>query len=71
MPVFTTVGPDGALYVVDFYRKVIEHPEWIRKDLVHDTKLFDQGKNRGRIYRIVWDGSSKMQKPALTRCTVY
>ena len=69
MPVFTTVGPDGALYVVDFYRKVIEHPEWIRKDFVHDTKLFDQGKNRGRIYRIVWEGSPKLPRPRLNEAS--
>ena len=69
MPVFTTVGPDGALYVVDFYRKVVEHPEWIRKDLVNDTKLFDEGKDRGRIYRIVWDGSPKMPRPRLNEAT--
>jgi hypothetical protein len=65
MPVFTTVGPDGALYVVDFYRKVIEHPEWIRKDLVNDLKLFNLGKDHGRIYRIVREGSPKQPKPRL------
>ena len=25
-------GPDGALWVADMYRHVIEHPEWIPKD---------------------------------------
>ncbi len=65
MPVFTTVGPDGALYVVDFYRKVIEHPEWIRKDFVNDTNLLNQGKDRGRIYRIVQEGAPKMPQPRL------
>lgn len=69
MPVFTTVGPDGALYVVDFYRKVIEHPEWIRKDFVNDTKLLDQGKDRGRIYRIVREGSPKMPRPRLNEAS--
>jgi hypothetical protein len=23
------IGPDGALYIADMYRLVIEHPEWI------------------------------------------
>ena len=27
------VGPDGALYVADVYRKVIEHPQYIPKEL--------------------------------------
>jgi putative membrane-bound dehydrogenase-like protein len=65
MPVFTTVGPDGALYVVDFYRKVIEHPEWIRKDLTFDFKLFYMGNDRGRIYRIVREDSKPIPPPHL------
>ena len=28
-PVNMYVGPDGAMYVLDFYRKMIEHPEWM------------------------------------------
>ena len=69
MPVFTTVGPDGALYVVDFYRKVVEHPEWLRKDLVNDQQLIDQGKDRGRIYRIVWEGAPKAPRPRLDKAS--
>ena len=63
-PVNTTVGPDGALYVVDFYRKLVEHPAWIaRADDkgiythagVLQEKDFLEGNDRGRIYRIVPD----------------
>jgi putative membrane-bound dehydrogenase-like protein len=63
-PVNTTVGPDGALYVVDFYRKLVEHPAWIaRADekgiYTHAGVLqesdFLEGSDRGRIYRIVPD----------------
>lgn len=32
-PVNMSVGPDGNIYLVDMYRKVIEHPEWIRMTL--------------------------------------
>src|SRR5205823_1498181 len=28
-PVFARTGPDGALWVADMYRHVIEHPQWI------------------------------------------
>lgn len=61
-PVNTTVGPDGGLYVVDFYRKLVEHPAWIaRADdkgiYTHAGVLqesdFLEGNDRGRIYRIV------------------
>ncbi len=70
MPVFTTVGPDGALYVVDFYRKVVEHPEWVRKDLVNDNKLFDAGEDKGRIYRVVAEGSHPYTPPRLDQANV-
>ena len=36
-PVMARTGPDGCLYVVDMYRRVIEHPEWIPKEIA--TKL--------------------------------
>ncbi|MFN0053444.1 MAG: PVC-type heme-binding CxxCH protein [Planctomycetales bacterium] len=51
-PVDLADGPDGALYVVDMYRAVIEHPEWVPVELKNrpDTWL---GNDRGRIYRIV------------------
>jgi putative membrane-bound dehydrogenase-like protein len=53
-PVFLAGGPDGALYVVDMYRKVIEHPEWLPPSLRHSPD-FGLGKDRGRIWRIVED----------------
>ena len=67
MPVFTTTGPDGALYVADFYRKIVEHPEWIREDFVDDLELFYAGQNRGRIYRIVHGEPEPSEPPRLDR----
>ncbi len=51
-PVGMELGPDGALYVIDMYRAVIEHPEWVPDELKNrpDERL---GDDRGRIYRIV------------------
>jgi putative membrane-bound dehydrogenase-like protein len=54
-PVNLTVGPDGALYVVDFYRKVIEHPEWASTGVATSPDLY-LGRDRGRIYRVVPTG---------------
>jgi putative membrane-bound dehydrogenase-like protein len=54
-PVNMTVGPDGALYVVDMYRKVIEHPEWIPDD-IEKTLDLNAGKDQGRIYRVAKSG---------------
>ena len=50
-PVNLTEGPDGSIFVVDMYRAVIEHPEWVPDELKHrpDERL---GDDRGRIYRI-------------------
>ena len=51
-PVDLANGPDGALYVVDMYRAVVEHPEWVPAELKNRPDLYD-GSDRGRIYRIV------------------
>jgi putative membrane-bound dehydrogenase-like protein len=50
-PVNMTVGPDGAMYIVDMYRQVIEHPEWI-PDEIEKTLDLNAGKDKGRIYKI-------------------
>lgn len=54
-PVAIENGPDGALYVVDMYRAVIEHPDWVPDELKRrpDERF---GDDRGRIYRIVKKG---------------
>jgi len=54
-PVNMTVGPDGSLYVIDMYREVIEHPEWIPDD-IEKTLDLESGKDKGRIYKITKNG---------------
>jgi putative heme-binding domain-containing protein len=49
-PVDIKLGPDGALYVADFYNKIIGHYEVDLKDPRRD-------KDRGRLWRIVWKGA--------------
>jgi len=56
-PVNFTVGPDGAVYVVDYYRQIVEHPEWM-DDAVVEMGDFHQGSTMGRIYRVVPEGTS-------------
>lgn len=51
-PVNLANGPDGALYVVDMYRAVIEHPDFMPDELKKRPDLL-LGVDRGRIYRIV------------------
>src|SRR5690606_6385108 len=51
-PVDFTVGPDGYLYVLDFYRQHIETPVSIPDDLKEEMD-FMAGSDMGRIYRVV------------------
>ena len=50
-PVNMYIGPDGALYVLDYYRQIIEHPEWMSDEAVKAGGLYN-GNDMGRIYRI-------------------
>jgi putative membrane-bound dehydrogenase-like protein len=50
-PVDLEEGPDGSLYVVDMYRAVIEHPEWVPKELQNRADERD-GDDRGRVWRV-------------------
>lgn len=50
-PVNFFIGPDGALYMLDYYRLVIEHPEWMATKTYQSPDLY-KGSDRGRIYRI-------------------
>lgn len=51
-PVNFYVGPEGGLYVVDYYRRVVEHPEWMAEEAVNAGNLYD-GRDQGRIYRVM------------------
>lgn len=50
-PSMVRTGPDGALWITDMYRLVIEHPEWIPKDWQAKLDL-RAGSDKGRIYRV-------------------
>lgn len=50
-PVSLADGPDGSLYIVDMYRAVIEHPQYMPPGLAETLDL-RAGDDRGRIYRI-------------------
>lgn len=50
-PVFTASGPDGAIYIADFYRQWVEHPDFVRADL-RTGVTWNTGSDKGRIYRV-------------------
>ncbi|MGD9719788.1 MAG: PVC-type heme-binding CxxCH protein [Pirellulales bacterium] len=68
-PVNLEVGPDGALYVVDMYRAVIEHPQFMPEELQQRPDL-RAGDDRGRIYRIARSDNKQLHAtPKLSAAT--
>jgi putative membrane-bound dehydrogenase-like protein len=68
-PVFLALGPDGAMYVVDMCRAVIEHPEFMPPELQKRPDL-TWGKDKGRIWRIVPEGyKHKPIRPNLSKAS--
>jgi putative membrane-bound dehydrogenase-like protein len=67
-PVNLEWGPEGALYLADMYRAVIEHPQFMPSELQQrpDLRL---GDNRGRIYRIVPKQFKRPGRPGLSSAT--
>ncbi|MFN0067674.1 MAG: PVC-type heme-binding CxxCH protein, partial [Limisphaerales bacterium] len=54
-PVDNTLGPDGALYVADFYNRIIGHYE---VPLAHPGR----DRERGRLWRVVYQGENGKPK---------
>src|SRR5258705_5192597 len=59
LPVNCYTGPDGALYVVDLYRGVLQHRAYLTNYLIKNIKerMLEQPVNRGRIWRVAPKGS--------------
>ncbi|MCS7269967.1 MAG: c-type cytochrome [Gemmataceae bacterium] len=66
-PVSLAIGPEGALYVLDFYREVIETPLSLPDDIKRQLNLESQG--RGRIWRIVPRGYKGGPLPDFSQMT--
>jgi len=67
-PVSVRTGPDGAIWVADMYRLVIEHPEWIPNQWQEKYDLRG-GSDLGRIYRIYPAGEKPGAVPKLDSLT--
>ena len=59
------MGPDGCLYVVDFYRGVIQHKRFLTSYLRRQSaeRQLDKPIGLGRIYRIVPEKHEKIKAP--------
>lgn len=62
-PVDLQLGPDGALYIADWYNPIIQHGEVDFRDPRRD-------KTHGRIWRITAKGRPLVPKPKLVDATV-
>src|SRR4029079_10183445 len=65
-PVQVRTGPDGALYVVDMYRFLIEHPRWVPAARLARIDV-RAGADRGRIYRVLPEGQPLRRVRDLTQ----
>jgi putative membrane-bound dehydrogenase-like protein len=55
-PVFSANGPDGAAYICDMYRKILDHPRYLPEH-IRDKLDYSAGKSKGRIYRLTRKGA--------------
>jgi putative membrane-bound dehydrogenase-like protein len=71
-PIMAEVGPDGALWVIDWYNFIVQHnptPSGFKtgKGGAYETPVRD--KTHGRIYRIVYKGAKTAKRPNLDQAT--
>ena len=71
-PIMAEVGPDGAVWVLDWYNYIIQHnptPHGFKngKGNAYETPLRD--KRHGRIYRVAWDKARKVAPLDLSKAS--
>ncbi|HEY4308086.1 MAG TPA: PVC-type heme-binding CxxCH protein [Pirellulales bacterium] len=67
-PVFACTGPDGALYVADFYRRWVEHPQFVTGQW-RDKVDWREGVGHGRIWRVRRRDHAVIGAPTLGKAT--
>ncbi|GAA0878732.1 dehydrogenase [Algoriphagus jejuensis] len=70
-PVYATVGPDGAMYLVDMYHGMIQHESYMTPYLKEQTmkRGLDMPVQMGRIWRIVPKGFKPSKQARLSDAT--
>ena len=65
-PVMIRTGPNGALWIADMYRYIIEHPQWLTEEgRIELLPYYRDGDDRGRIYRVRQTGANPGSLPRL------
>lgn len=67
-PVEARTGPDGALWIVDFNRFVVEHPRWIAPERLKTLDV-RAGATSGRLWRVFPAAQSPRPIRDLSRLT--
>ena len=70
-PVNLTVGPDGALYVVDMYHGIIQHHVYLTSYLrgQAEERGLEKVTNCGRIWRVLPEQKPRGPRPSLSKST--
>lgn len=69
-PVQTEVGPDGAVWILDFHQIIVQHFGYSEgvtsgKGAAYETPY--RNSSYGRIYRLVWKGAKPYEPIALSK----
>ena len=65
-PIHLSIGPNGGIYIADFYREIIEDYSAIPRYLQQQYGL-DDGKDHGRVWRLVHNDMPKPQSPNMSK----
>ncbi len=66
-PTCVESGPDGALYICDMYRRIIEEPADLQQEILQKYGMRG-GSTMGRIWRVTTE-AGRFVRPALGRAT--
>ena len=65
-PIMAEVGPDGQLWVIDWYNIIVQHnptPAGYKTGKGNAYEIDLRDKTHGRIYRVVWKGTDDEPAP--------
>lgn len=70
-PVHALAGPDGALYLADMYRGIIQHKTYLTAYLKQqiESRGLERPLEIGRIWRVVAEGAARPAAPRLSKAS--